>query len=41
MSNPAYLASLEKVVMQVPGAKERMASLRERFRAMAAAAAAR
>src|SRR5688500_17523189 len=28
MGNPAYLASLEKVVMKAPGAKERMASLR-------------
>ena len=36
MGNPAYLASLEKLVMKAPGAKERMASLRERFRAMAA-----
>jgi hypothetical protein len=38
-SNPAYLKSLEKVVMQLPNAKERLASLRERFRAMATAAA--
>ena len=37
MGNPAYLASLEKLVMQAPGAKERLAALRERFRAMAAA----
>ena len=36
MGNPAYLASLEKVVMKAPGAKERMAALRDRFRAMAA-----
>jgi hypothetical protein len=36
MGNPAYLASLEKLVMKAPGAKERMASLRERFRTMAA-----
>ena len=35
--NSGYLASLEKVVMKAPGAKERMAALRERFRAMAAA----
>ena len=35
MGNPAYLASLEKLVMQAPGAKERLAALRERFRAMA------
>jgi hypothetical protein len=41
MANPVYLGSLEKVVMQVPGAKQRMASLRERFRAMAATATAR
>jgi hypothetical protein len=34
--NPHYLASLEKVVMKVPGAEERLAKLRERFRAMAA-----
>ena len=32
-----YLASLEKVVMKAPGAAERMAALRERFRAMATA----
>jgi hypothetical protein len=38
MGNPGYLGSLEKVVMKVPGAAERMASLRERFRAMATAA---
>ena len=37
MGNPAYLASLEKVVMRAPGAKERLAGLRERFRALAAA----
>ena len=36
--NPVYLASLEKLVMKVPNATERLASLRERFRAMAAAA---
>lgn len=39
MGNAAYLASLEKLVMKMPNAKERLASLRERFRAMAAAAA--
>ena len=39
MGNPAYLASLEKVVMKGPGAKERLASLRERVRAMASAPA--
>ena len=37
--NPVYLASLEKLVMKIPNAKERLAALRERFRAMAAAAA--
>ena len=35
MGNPAYLASLEKIVMKVPNASERLASLRDRFRAMA------
>jgi hypothetical protein len=35
MGNPGYLASLEKLVMKTPGAAERMARLRERFRAMA------
>jgi hypothetical protein len=39
MGNPAYLASLEQLVMQTPGAKDRMAGLRERFRAMASAPA--
>ncbi len=39
MGNQAYLASLEKLVMKVPGAKERMAGLRERFRALASAPA--
>jgi hypothetical protein len=38
MGNPMYLASLEKLVMKAPGAKERMVTLRERFRAMATAA---
>ena len=37
MGNPGYLSSLEKVVMKTPGAKDRLAALRERFRAMAAA----
>ena len=32
MGNPAYYGSLEKLVMQMPGAKERLAALRERFR---------
>jgi hypothetical protein len=41
MGNPAYLGSLEKLVMAMPNAKERLATLRERFRAWAAAAAAR
>jgi hypothetical protein len=36
--NPAYLASLEQLVMKMPNAKERLAALRERFRAMATAA---
>src|SRR5688572_21001047 len=36
MGNPGYLGSLESLVMKTPGAKERMATLRERFRAMAA-----
>ena len=35
MGNPAYLGNLEKLVMKTPGARDRMASLRERFRAMA------
>ena len=39
IGNPQYLASLEKLVMSAPGARERMASLRERFRAMASAPA--
>ena len=36
MGNPAYLASLERLVMKTPGARDRLAALRERFRAMAA-----
>ena len=36
MGNPAYLASLEQLVMKRDHAKEQMASIRERFRAMAA-----
>ena len=36
MGNPAYLASLERLVMKSPGARDRLAALRERFRAMAA-----
>ena len=39
--NPAYLKSLETLVMKIPNAKERLAALRERFRAMVAAATAR
>jgi hypothetical protein len=39
MGNPAYLASLERAVMKTPGAKERLETLRQRFRAMAAAPA--
>ena len=35
MGNPAYLGSLEKLVMKRDRAKEQMASIRERFRAMA------
>ena len=35
MGNSAYLASLEKLVMRRDRAKEQMASIRERFRAMA------
>ena len=37
MGNPAAWAHIEKVVMKTPGAKERLAATRERFRAMAAA----
>jgi hypothetical protein len=37
MGNPTYLASLERLVMKAPNAKERLAAIRERFRAMAAA----
>jgi hypothetical protein len=36
MGFPAYLAQLERLVTRTPGATERMAALRERFRAMAA-----
>jgi len=35
MGNPGYLGSLEKLVMNRPGAAEMMASIRERFKAMA------
>jgi len=37
MGNPGYLSHLEKLVMKRPGARETMAAMRERFRAMAAA----
>ena len=37
LGNPTYLASLERLVMKTPNAKERLAAIRERFRAMAAA----
>lgn len=37
--NPRYLGSLEAIVMRMPDAKARLAAMRERFRAMAAAAA--
>jgi len=37
MGNPGALGHLEKIVMKTSGAKERLAALRERFRAMAAA----
>ena len=36
MGNPASLASLEAIIMRAPDAKERLASIRDRFRAMAA-----
>jgi hypothetical protein len=36
MGNPALLVHLEAAVLKRPGAKEMMASLRERFRTMAA-----
>ncbi len=39
--NPTYLGNLEKLVMKMPNAKERLAALRERFRQMAAARAGR
>jgi hypothetical protein len=37
MGNPSAWAHLERLVMKTPGAKERLAAYRERFRAMAAA----
>ena len=39
VNNPLYLASLEKLVMKGPDAKARLAGLRARFRALAAAPA--
>jgi hypothetical protein len=36
MGFPHYLGNLEKVVLSRPGAKDSLAALRERFRAMAA-----
>ena len=41
ISNPGYLASLEKVVMRRPGGMELIAAMRERLRAMAATTAGR
>jgi hypothetical protein len=38
MNNPNYLSNLERVVMRRPGAKESLATIREWFRARAAAA---
>jgi hypothetical protein len=35
MGNARYLASLETLVMKTPNARERLAAIRERFRAMA------
>ena len=32
MGNPHYYASIEQLVLKVPGIKERLASIRERFR---------
>ena len=39
MGSPVYLASLERLVMKQPDAKARLQSIRERFRALAAAPA--
>ena len=36
LGNPGYLTSLERLVMKAPGARDRLAMLRERFRSMAA-----
>ena len=38
--NPTYLGNLEKLVMKIPGASERLVRLRERFRQMATQASA-
>ena len=38
LGNPAYLGSIERLVLKMPNAKERLAALRERFRQMAQAA---
>jgi hypothetical protein len=40
ISGPGFAKHLEKVVMSVPGVEERLEMLRQRFRAMAAAAQA-
>ena len=37
MGNAGYLTSLERLVMKSPGARDRLAVLRDRFRAMATA----
>ena len=39
MGNPTSFVHLEKLVMKTPGAKERMATIRQRFKAMADARA--
>ena len=36
LGNPGYLTSLERLVLKAPGARDRLAMLRERFRSMAA-----
>ncbi len=41
MGMPTYLASLEKLVMKTPDMAPRLASIRDRFRALAASATAR
>ena len=38
---PQYLAQLEQLIMRMPNARERLAGMRERIRAIAAARAAR